>query len=349
MNKRILFLTLLLPLQVQAASVEPPRTTAIGEITLERFNMDRVIDARNHYKGRMRNVQYTLWAILGGIGAVTVAGGIAAHVYSKPTIEQGQLQSLERRLGAVNAAQVYAPPPETPGVQPPMTPQQFQALTQQVQALSSAQRARGNTSNDSGLLSGGWSSPLKFGFMLGIAGVVMTIGTQVLHVVAGTLEELISLWVNGYKYWYKALEQEVRTTFGELNDALVQARKIANSGFEGGTLKGPGRRYSSQTRAMGKHYRSDIATMYQTGLSKLERLVALMYLMSSHENQAAINRHVSSLAKLIEQLRDSLQYDLNENTHGTLTHYSNRTMDLFREFNESNQIFLSNFREFFAK
>ena len=346
MNKRLL-LAFLLPLQFGQVFSENDRAPALGEISLEQFNMDRVVDARAHYKRRMRHVQYALWGILGGVGAVTVVGLGVAHVRNRPSVEQTNLQRATRQLGAVNTSAVYAQAPATtapgaPPAQPPMSIPEFQALTNQVNALAQAENGQ-TGGNQEGLLSG-WSSPIKLGLALGVAGVVMTIGTQILHVVAGTLEELISLWVRGYQYWYNALEQEVKTTFAELRDSLNQARKIASSGFDSGVLKGPGRRYASQTRAVGTHYRADITTMYQVGLGKLERLVALMYLMAPEENHSVIHRHISKLSGMIEHFRDSLQYDLNENTHGTLTHYSNRTMELFQELDENIQILLTTYR-----
>lgn len=321
MKKNTLLLFAALLCAVMSVSAENP-SPSIGEVHLESFNTDRIADAQEYFRRRMKNVRYTLWGVLGGLGFV-LGGGL---LYSSWKSESDKvLIDLEKKVAKAQEGgnDLYI---------------------KRLKALAASKQAR-----QSGGLFNGMSGPIRLGVTLGTAGVVLNVGTQILNVVGGTLEELINLWLRGYRYWYNALEQEVRTAFAELREGLNQSRKVASSGFDPNSMKGMSRRYASQTRAIGTHYRADVITMYQVGLGKLERLVALMYLLASEENHAVIDRHASKSITVIDRFKESLQYDLNENTHGTLTHYSNHTMDLFQIVDETIQIFLTTYRVYLKK
>lgn len=197
-------------------------------------------------------------------------------------------------------------------------------------------------------------SPVKWGLAIGLGGLILTTGQHALRVLSGTLEEALNLWWHGYMYWYNTLEQRVRSTMGELRDGLHQARKIAQSGVDAALLTRQ-MRHTAPGHTASTHYRADITMMYQISVGMLERLVALMYIVAPQENHTAIYRNVKKLAHLIngyedengehvDGLGDSLEHDLNENTHGTLTHYSNKTIDLYHDVFEFTQIFLTTYR-----
>lgn len=197
-------------------------------------------------------------------------------------------------------------------------------------------------------------SPVKWAFAIGLGGLILTTGQHALRVLSGTLEEALNLWWRGYMYWYNTLEQRVRSTMGELRDGLHQARKIAQSGVDAALLTRQ-MRHTAPGHTASTHYRADITMMYQISVGMLERLVALMYIIAPQENHTAIYRNVKKLARLINGytdkqgkhvngLGDNLEHDLNENTNGTLTHYSNKTIDMYHNVFEFAQIFLTTYR-----
>ena len=330
------------------------------EIVIEPFSMNRVAELRTYYTNRMRKIRWTVNSIIATLGTGTAALVIRRFYPKRPDgLEQGnltekQLSRLEKISQKISDFDMPQPlidgsleEKKEQGRQILEAAKYLKSLELQQESLrferGDKEKSQENKVKDLGV----WDTPymvIKLGAALGVAGLVLTTGQNVLRVLSGTLEDSLSIWWRGYKYWYNAEEQKLRSTLINLRESLQQARKIAQSGYDATAFARTRSRQFGY--AMTSHYRADITTMYQVSMSTLEKVVALMYTMAPEEHHRAIYGYVSKQNSLISKLAESLQYDLNENTHGMLTHYSNKTIDLYHELFESIEIFLSTYRAY---
>lgn len=311
---------------------------------LSRMSTSRIDAALSHYRGRMRRVQATIYTTI--VAAVGLTG---VGVYQlknrnkgdKKSIQQNQtLVALQNKILALN------PESEADREKASLLNLQQQTLVNQMTRRNSNQ-AQADTSTFWGLIN---TQSIKFIFTVAGIGLAITAGHQVFKVLAGTLEEMLQLWWHGYEYWYTSLEEQVRTLMNELKESFYQARKVAQqTSTEQQLVIARQQRRAPLAYEVSSHYRLDIVTMYQRLIGSFERLVALMLIIAPYEHHDLMHQNVAMIIGQCDRLATSLELDLNENTHGMLTHYSNKTLDMYHECVERMTIFLTTYRVYLRK
>ena len=318
---------------------------------LSRMSMARIDAAHLYYRSRMRRIQATIYTTL-----LAGAVGIGAGVYSWKNRRQSneEVKHLEELRDGLEKqiTQDYAKG-ETPSPEP-SNKEERKRVESRIKIYNeriARLLGKGPSQQFNGTF---WGTvvgqPLKVALTLGLAGLVVTAGHQVFRVVSGTLGEVLQLWWHGYEYWYSSLEEQVRTLMNELRESFYQARKVAQqTSTEQQLVIARQQRRAPLAYEISSHYRLDIVTMYQRLIGAFERLVALMTIIAPSEHHDLMQQNIATIVAQCERLAVSLEADLNENTHGMLTHYSNRTLDLYHECAERMTIFLTTYRVYLRK
>ncbi|MDQ5890447.1 MAG: hypothetical protein QG604_321 [Candidatus Dependentiae bacterium] len=328
---------------VQNLSAETPDQTFI--ISLSRFNLDRVDAARRYFERRMRRLKTITMGASGAVVLGVVGKYVISHWRSRALSEVDDKRRKEYEFARERLVELSK--------DSKATAVEIQAKT----ALATELRLSGQGMPGSAVTElpqkpeSKITETLRFGLTLGAIGFIVTSGQQVFRVCSGTFEEMLYLWWNGYEYWYSPLEDQVRAVMNQLRDSFYQARKVAQQSTTDQQSLIPTRqqRRVPLTYEISSHYRLDIVTMYQQLIGGFERLTALMFLMSPSEHHSVMQQHIGAIANKLDRVAYSLECDLNENTHGMLTHYSNSTLDGYHESVEAISIFLTTYRTYLRK
>lgn len=297
-------------------------------IKLHAFDFDRVLASKKYFEKRMAKTR----AVLLGSAAV-LAGSVAGYYgYKKYQETTVQTSDIDSKIHAINA---------TGG-------SDAEKLVK-MNLLASERKARSFDSNHhqpGGLLERVIERPLKMTLWVGFGLTLLASGHQIFRVFSGTMEDALQLLWHGYECWYVKYEDQVRTLMAQLREAFYEARKMAQQSSVEQQLLLARQQRRAQLSAMNAHDRSGIVMRYQELVATLERVVALMLIILPEENHPLVNQHVSVIQTQLNAVGESLECDLNENTHGMLTHYSNNTLDSYHECVESIGIFLSTYRTY---
>ncbi len=334
---------------VSAALIDQPTI-----ISLSRFSPDRVAAARSHFERRMYQIKRTTLGVIGvlGLGVVVKYGPSWWRAYKGPSdaekekteemrVLDERLQNALRRLDAVkdDAARTVAS-------------SELAAVNGAIEAKLNLYRQKDGIkrveapTQQQGIV----GSTLRNAALLGIAGLVLTSGQQIFRVCSGTIEEVLYLWFKGYEYWYSPLVEQLRALMNELRESFYQARKLAQqSNNDPQLLLARQQRRGAVSYEISTHYRLDIVTMYQRMVSTVERLVALMFIMAPMDHHPVMQQHIVAIAGKLNRVSELLECDLNENTHGMLTLYSNATLDAYYECVEAITIFQSTYSTYLRR
>jgi len=323
-------------------------------ITLSRFSPDRVAAARSHFERRMYQIKRTTLAVLGGIGlGVVIKYGPGWYrAYKGPTeAEKKKIEEFEKLDARLQGALARLDAVESDAARATASAE-VAAINGSIEAKYNyyAQKEGAKRPEAPQQQSGIIGTTLRNAALLGIAGLVLTSGQQVFRVCSGTMEEVFYLWVKGYEYWYSPLVEQLRALMNELRESFYQARKIAQqSNNDPQLLIARQQRRGAVSYEISTHYRLDIVTMYQRIVSTFERLVALMFIMSPIDHHPVMQQHIVSIAVKLNRVSELLECDLNENTHGMLTLYSNATLDAYYECVEAITIFQSTYSTYLQR
>ena len=299
-------------------------------ITLNKFDTARVSALKEHFKARMKKIRLVL------LGTATAVVGLGAGYYYKTSKEQ-----------AVGDADVKNITNSADSPEQKLLKMKLLASERKARAYSSAS---GQSKNNNGFLERLLEQPLKMTLWVGLGLTLLASGHQIFRVFSGTMEDALQLLWYGYEYWYASYEEQTSTIVAQLRESFNQARKAASqTTVEQQLLFARQQRRADFSYQVNSHYRLDIVTLYQRLISSLERIVALMLIVLPEENHPLINQHVAVIQAQINATGESLERDLNENTHGTFTQYSNNTFDLYDESADSIGIFLSTYRTYQPK
>jgi len=299
-------------------------------ITLNKFDTGRVSALKDHFKARMKKIRLVL------LGAATAVVGLGAGYYYKTSKEQA--------VGDVDVNNITN---TTDSLQEKLLKMKLLVSERKARTYSSAS---GQSKNNNGFLERLLEQPLKMTLWVGLGLTLLASGHQIFRVFSGTMEDALQLLWYGYEYWYASYEEQTSTIVAQLRESFNQARKAASqTTLEQQLLFARQQRRADFSYQVNSHYRLDIVTLYQRLISSLERIVALMLIVLPEENHPLINQHVAVIQAQINATGESLERDLNENTHGTFTHYSNNTFDLYDESADSIGIFLSTYRTYLPK
>jgi hypothetical protein len=320
---------------------------------LSRMSVERIDKALLSYRGRMRRIKATSYATVAGIVGLAGYGVYRAWTGGKSQ----NVRALEKQIislqDALSGRDKQDPEKRTNGTvpaNPGLTLEQIQQLEAQVRALQGQrdlafnQQPASNANNGTvwGILTG---IPIRAALTLGFIGLVITSGYQVFRVVSGTLDEALQLLWHGYEYWYAGLEEQLRTLMNELRESFYQARKVVQqTSTEQQLIIARQQRRAPLAYEVSSHYRLDIVTLYQRLVGAFERLIALMLIIAPEEHHEVMQQQVAAIIAQFDRFAISLESDLNENTHGLLTHYSNKTLDTYHECIERVTIFLTTYR-----
>jgi len=322
--KKVLIAVLLISSAVMPAGEVVDRLC----ITLNRFDFDRVQGAKKYFEARMSKTRAAVFGTL-GLGAAAVAG-YGVYNWHKSTVA-GDAESGIAKLSLATDAD-HA---------------KIKAAYHQQKALKLARESAGTTVKPQGMFERLVERPLKITFWGGMLLIALASGHQIFRVVSGTMEDALQLLWHGYEYWYADYEEQVNRLMNQLREAFYQARKAAQqTNVEQQLLLA---RQQRRTQAMSFHNRLDIVTLYQRLVSTLERVAALMFIVSPAEHHSLMQQHLMVIQSQIARVAESLECDLNESTQGMLTHYSNNTLDSYHECVESIGIYLSTYRTYLPK
>jgi hypothetical protein len=317
---------------------------------LSRMSVERIDKALLSYRGRMRRIKATSYATVAGIVGLAGYGMYRAWTGGKSKdvqhLEKNRQQLLDQLTGETQDTRSNDKMPNKVTIsedQQVFLQRQIAAYTTEIDQKQNLQPAS-NANNGTfwGIVTG---FPIRAALTLGFAGLVVTSGYQVFRVVSGTLDEALQLLWHGYEYWYAGLEEQLRTLMNELRESFYQARKVVQqTSTEQQLIIARQQRRAPLAYEVSSHYRLDIVTLYQRLVGAFERLIALMLIIAPEEHHEVMQQQVAAIIAQFDRFAISLESDLNENTHGLLTHYSNKTLDTYHECIERVTIFLTTYR-----
>jgi hypothetical protein len=320
---------------------------------LSRMSVDRVDKALLHYRARMRRIKATTFATVAVLAGLTGYGVYRAWTGGKSKEVkdiEANIRALQDQLSGKSSQSSTDKNngviPKNPGY----SDLQIKQIEAQVRALQGQRDLALNVPSTTRASSGSvWDIvtgvPIRAALTLGLAGLIITSGYQVFRVVSGTLDEALQLLWHGYEYWYSSVEEQMRTLMNELRESFYQARKVVQqTSTEQQLIIARQQRRAPLSYEVSSHYRLDIVTLYQRLVGAFERLIALMLIIAPEEHHEVMRQQVAAIIAQFDRFAASLESDLNENTHGLLTHYSNKTLDTYHECIERMTIFLTTYR-----
>jgi|GEM_PF-6429304 len=191
---------------------------------------------------------------------------------------------------------------------------------------------------------GRWTEAAKQNFSLvfaaGAAGFALSTLKPLATAISERFKDAIELWWYGYDAWFAREQQQFDKEFKSLRNSLHQARAVQSRYEQQRNMR------MSREELPETYYRDEIMILYQRNLARIERMIALMYLIAPKSNHAEIADNVHKIALVIHSFASKLEEDLNVNSRGFLTHYSNDTLDLFHKLYEQLRPLFANFQVF---
>lgn len=346
-------------------------------ISLMRFSAERVSLAKNHYTRRMRKAKGILTGVVMGVPAAVLGGWWALRKGRQAWNRRGKAEEISRAKTRLQDSRACRQnlvekinlsfSPQSSGTNASAMPDPSTPQSEMIQALNVMGKTESLLEQDLKRLEGQQEQPqnfftvpqspsnlfsqtLKMGVAIGVAGLIITAGHQIFRVTSGTLDEMIQLWWRGYHYWYRALEEQTRGIMTELREVLYQARRTTQqTPTEQQLLVTRQQRRGNIATEMNSHYRLDIITLYQRLVGSFERLVGLMLIIASPEQQMAVQQSITTIAEHLNAVAQSLECDLNDSIQGVATHYSNETLDRYYEVVEAITVYFTTFRMYLKK
>ncbi len=306
-------------------------------IKLNRFDFDRVAAAKKYFEKRMSKTRGVVFGTL-ATGAA-LAGSAALYSWYQKDAHAFKLDEIQKKIDAIKNGTDERGAAYDNKTKESLLKQLNLELNILSQAHQRQQATPQNTAVDRFI-----ATPLRVSFWGGMLLIALASGHQVFRVVSGTMEDALQLLWHGYDHWYIEYEAQLDRLMKQLREAFYQARKAAQqTGIEQQLLMA---RQQRRMQAMSSHDRLDIVTLYQQVISCLERVVALMFIVSAEEHHPLMQQHLTVIQSQVTRVAESLECDLNENSHGMLTHYSNNTLDFYHECVETIGIFISTYRTY---
>jgi len=337
-----------------STSIMPQGTAPLLEeqrrhgVSLLRVSLDRIVMAQAHYKRRMNKARAGSTLLVFGVPLFLIGSAWGIPYARRKYYERKNAADLKAVKKRVEEAKLFLQDERTPENEADQlrnleTLQGFRAEQARLEGEGGGQAPQAQASASF------WRESLKFGCALGIAGVVMSGGHQLLRVFSGTIDEMIQLWWRGYEYWYVALEEQAKGLMEDLVEVLFQARRMTQQTTTEQQLLAARQQRYGQVNQVSASYRHAVVKSYQVLVPNLERITALMFIIAPGENHMLIRQQFNSFATKLDKLAEALEVDLNDNVQGLPTHYSNNSLDACHEVRESMTLFLSTFRTYLKK
>jgi|GEM_PF-3418037 len=368
--KHLLLSLLSVGLLVPGVSADTPLPTPdYATITLSRFDMSLVHNAKQQFRSRMHKIRAGL-----AVPPTLVTAGLLYWAWSawsknkeKTSAEQHWQNYVQPWFEAGKAKTTVALTAQQGA--PATAPTHFlvDGGTRRIPhaelsvadieiarnaAIAEYEHRYGRTQSADGapnaVRNNGMFSPIFWQILqIGLAGIIIVAGHRLFDFLIDTLKEGGRLAFRGYNHWHTMLEAQAKLLISGLFDTVQQARKAAlQTTTEQQLMLARQQRRGAPLRDASTHFRMDIVTSYQQLLHTFSQLVAVVLIIAPPAQHQLILQHVSVVAKRLDAVAESLETDLNESFYGMIIHYSNHTVDMLAACMEALTIFLTSTRTY---